>query len=297
MNNAIPDRTTFLIAPKPRERCNAVANIRNARTRRHLGWGYLLAIACLFLVACSGGQKQSASKPTLNDQLPTTIPGLDPGTGQPAAAPTADSWGIFVDSASGPDAMTLARSKAANVSRLLRRSDVTVRPHARGAAIIVGSYAGPDDPDAKRDLAAIQALKVDGKPLFAAAYLTPPDAQDIGDLPQYSLEAARKASGPGTLYTLQIGVYESPKPEEAKRAAEDAAKQLRKEGEQAFYFHGRNRSMVTIGVFASRDYEPQTGRMSPALAQIKQRYPDNLYNGRQLLVSGKSQASALVEIP
>lgn len=297
MNNASSDRRTFLIAPNPRQGPRSVATTRNASTRRHLGWGYLFALLAACLAGCSGGQKEPEAKPSLNDQLPTSIPGLDPGSGQPANAPTSESWAIFVDSASGPNAMALAKSKATNVSRLLRRNDVTVRPHPRGAAIVVGSYEGPDDAAAKKDLAAIQALKVDGKPLFAGAYLTPPNAEDVGELPQYSLEAARKASGPGTLYTLQIGVYESPKPEEAKRAAEEAAKQLRKQGEQAFYYHGRNRSMVTIGVFASRDYDPQTGQMNPTLAQLKVRYPDNLYNGRQLLVSGKSQASALVEVP
>lgn len=193
--------------------------------------------------------------------------------------------------------MAAARTKAGSISRMLRRNDVTVRQHSRGAAIVVGSYPGPEDPAAKRDLATIQAMRVDGKPLFQGAYLTPPAMQDMGELPQYSLESARRAGGTGTLYTLQVGVYESPKPEEAKRAAEAAAKQLRKEGETAFYYHGRNRSMVTIGVFAPRDYDPHTGRMSPALSELKLKYPDNSYNGRQLLISGRSQASALVEIP
>lgn len=291
----MPDETRFLIARLTRLCRKAVANPRKAFRRRHLGWGYLLALALPLLAACSGGQKESKERPSLNDQLPTTIPGLDPGTGDPGHL--SDTWGIFIESASGPNAMQTAKSKAATISRLLRRNDITVRQHARGAAIVVGSYTGPDDPRAKKDLAAIQALTVDGRPLFAGAYLTPPNAEDVGDLPQYSLEAARKANGPGKLYTLQIGVYESPKPEEAKRAAEEAAKQLRKEGEEAYYYHGRNRSMVTVGIFAARDYDAQTGQMSPSLAQIKVRYPDNLFNGRQLLVGGKSQSSALVEVP
>jgi len=297
MNNASSDRTSFLMGQPERRGCAPVATTRKPIRRNHLGWGYLLALAVVGLTACSSGQKKEAPPPSLSDQLPTTIPGLDPGTGAPVNAPTSDAWAIFVDSASGANAMEQARAKAVNVSRMLRRNDVTIRPHPRGAAIVVGSYKGPDEADAKRDLAAIQAMKVDGKPLFAGAYLTPPNAGDVGELPQYSLEAARKANGPGSLYTLQIGVYESPKPEEAKRAAEEAAKQLRREGEQAFYHHGRNRSMVTIGLFSSRDYDPQTGQMNPALVQLKQRYPDNLYNGRELLVSGRAQSSALVEVP
>ena len=57
--------------------------------------------------------------------------------------------------------------------------------------------------------------------------------------------------------------------------------ELRREGELAFYCHGPNRSMVTIGIFGIEDFDPQKPAMtSPRLVELRKRYPYNLQNGQ-----------------
>ncbi len=208
-------------------------------------------------------------------------------------------WGILLESATGPDADRQARQRAAMVSQTLQRADVRIRTMPKGAAVILGSYAGPDDPRAQTDLEYIRSVQVQGQTPFRAAYLVPPPqaATDPGTMPQFSLENARREAGPGRLYTLQIAAYESNKPAEAKKAAEQAAAQLRRDGEMAFYHHGPNRSMVTIGIFGPQAADPVMGALSAEVSTIQKRFPNHLFNGRTVLVGGRPQESMLVEVP
>src|SRR5690606_17423075 len=95
---------------------------------------------------------------------------------------------------------------------------------------------------------------------FATAFLAPPAGDpDPGAIPQYHLSRARIEFGAQSRYTLQIAVYESNNPAEARRAAEQAAAQLRADGEPAFYYHGPSRSMVTLGAFTAAEAGLDTG--------------------------------------
>jgi hypothetical protein len=66
---------------------------------------------------------------------------------------------------------------------------------------------------------------------------------------------------------------------EFRRHAEQAVVQLRREGEQAFYYHGPTNSSVTIGLFGDDDFDVQTRMESPRLRSLRQRHPHNLLNG------------------
>lgn len=211
-------------------------------------------------------------------------------------------WTIVLSTFSGPDAGERAERTAQALGGATWMRDLRVRMQEEGAVLSYGRYDAPGDADARRDLQRVRQTEVNGELPFQAAFLSPPErVEDAGGHPQLALSNVREEYGPNALYTLQVAVYESPDRDEAKRAAEQAALQLRREGELAFYHHGPHRSMVTIGVFRPRDYDPMTGEMSQELLDLKGRHPHNLYNGMGLREHGprgeRLQPSGLVLIP
>lgn len=184
----------------------------------------------------------------------------------------------------------------------------------RNEAVVVGvgSFAGADDPGAEEELKRVQELVIGGMKPYARAFLAPPAAGEMqGQMPQYNLVRANEMFGEKAVQTVQVGVYgrddlRQPKEEdlkEVRRAAEQAAYRLRQEGEQAFYYHGATRSMVTIGVFDVSDFDPQVPNFkSEALRGVQKRFPYNLYNGAAIKERRKGaperlQPSSLVAIP
>jgi hypothetical protein len=239
----------------------------------------------------------SSTKPaSVNPDAPAT----SPAPGSDAATPRA--WSIVVESFTGDDAAQSAAQRVPAVADALGRSDVYVRTTERGAAVVVGRY---DQPAAARaDLDRVRATTVSNNLPFAAAFLAPPpEASDPGQLPELNLEAARNTFGDRAQYTLQIGVYEARNRDEAKRAAEEAALRLRREGELAFYYHGPTRSMVTVGVFSDDDFDASSRPKSAGMIALQSRYALNLLNGQYPIIEkrpgqkDRQQPSMLVRIP
>jgi hypothetical protein len=221
-----------------------------------------------------------------------------------ARDPASRAWSIVVESHIGKSALADAQARLAPISDALNRKDVFVRATERGAAIVVGLYEAPDAPQVREDLTTIRNTAIGQSLPFASAFLAPPpEVSDPGQLPELNLEAATKSYGARAQYTLQIAVYESAKRDEAKRAAEQAALQLRRDGELAFYYHGPNRSSVTLGVFSDNDFDAGLRPKSPSLIALQQRYPLNLHNGQYPIVEkrpgevDRKQPSMLVRIP
>jgi hypothetical protein len=186
----------------------------------------------------------------------------------------------------------------------------------RGPSTLVayGQYSGPSEDRARGDLERIQGMSQGGSPVFPGAYLCPPyQAQAASMMGQHDLRRARQELGASALYTLQVGWYgreDMPRTTEAdlaesRKAAEAAVSKLRNEGELAFYYHGPNRSMVTIGAFGSDDFDPanRPGEESARLKETRRRHPLNLYNGAgySYKASGMKESkllpSGLVRIP
>ena len=144
---------------------------------------------------------------------------------------------------------------------------------------------------------------INGRRPYRTAFLAPPERRiDEGSLPEYNLATAHQRFGDAAVWTLQIGVYDSPDRAEAKRAAEEAVQRLRREGERAFYYHGETRSMVTVGVFGHSDIDEFARPRSPMLASLMERYPRNLINGSPIIEKrpgqkDREQRSLLVRIP
>lgn len=229
-----------------------------------------------------------------------------------ASEALAQGWCIIVallsDSASHEDAtrvLAAARTEGRlNDARLLKRGKVMY--------IGMGNYPDADDERAQSDLKRVQAMEINGQRPYRTAYLLPPESASlVGRLPQYNLARAKALMGDDAIYTLQIAAYgreDLARPTEsdlaeARKAAEQGAMQLRRDGEQAFYYHGPRMSMVTVGVFDLSDYDPQVPSfMSSRLREAKNRHEYNLYNGAAIKEKAKGrperlQPSRLVAIP
>lgn len=106
------------------------------------------------------------------------------------------------------------------------------------------------------------------------------------------------------MYTLQIGFYDQDYGPDFRQAAEQAVSALRLQGEEAYYYHGPHRSMVTLGLFTDAHFV-QRGPVSaygPEIEAIQKKYPYNLANGRTLVqkIDGQDigqQESFLVRVP
>ena len=162
----------------------------------------------------------------------------------------------------------------------------------KATVIAYGRYASPDDPRAQADLAMIRSMTTKGSRPFASALLTPPAPKHLaGSLPELDLRNAKKLFGKDkALYTLQVAIYgrgdrsqaTSEDIATARKAAEEAAVILRRDGELAFYYHAAERSMVTVGIFGQADHDPlnRPGIESSALLRARERHPLNLLNGQ-----------------
>lgn len=220
---------------------------------------------------------------------------------------TPEGWTIVLATYAGPDHAGLAASAAEQIRTLTPLKDVQTQNRGKGSVVVLGSYPSPADPQAQKDLLVVRNTLLEERPLFLAAFLAPPrtpSEADPGSAAPFPLSTARAEFSPYARYTLQIAIYESPNLDEARKAAEKAALQLRRDGEPAFYYHGPTASLVTLGAFTDADAGISKPIESPLLAQLRKRHPHNLYNGNQQLLQKTPgakdktpQPSFLVEIP
>lgn len=225
-----------------------------------------------------------ARAPITTERTPS--PGSDP-----------DGWSIVLERIGGPSHAERARERASVIARALGRSDVRARTVGSGSAVVLGGYNGPEDPRAQRDLEYVKSLTSGGARPYAMAILVPPPVEQ-GDNTRYSLVEAAKGMEPIYTHTLQVAVYAGD--EERRRSdAERYTTQLRRQGHEAYFFHGRRVSSVTIGAFTSRDFDLDTGVVSARLEKLQEEFPHNLYNGeiQRDPETGDAWNSALVEIP
>lgn len=262
----------------------------------------------------SSGRADSArvfADPEATGEAPMTQALSIDGTGAPttgARAPVStqrttstgsdpDGWAILLERISGPSHEQRARERASVIARALRRSDVRSRAVSSGSAVVMGGYTGPDDERAQRDLEYVKSLVSGGVRPYAMAILVPPPVEQ-GDNTRYSLVEAAKGMEPIFTHTLQVAVFAG---DEAQRRAdaERYTQQLRRQGQEAYYFHGRRVSSVTIGAFTSRDFDLNTGVVSARLEKLQEEFPHNLYNGeiQRDRETGDPWNSALVLIP
>lgn len=235
-----------------------------------------------------------------------------------------EGWSILVMTFQGAGAREAAQEAVGQFAAQTGLHGARVEPStttAGGWALLQGSYEGGEDNQAKSDLAVVRQVA-------PGAILVPPAVSaNVGSLPDFDLStlAAKlvPTMGKGAKWTLQVGYYghadrHTPTEKELaefRAAAEKAVLELRRGGEEAFYFHSPRGSTVTVGVFDDKDQvnavPDASGKMvqlsapreSARLVAARAAHPLNLVNGAPILVKGKGaetsveQESFLVRVP
>lgn len=239
------------------------------------------------------------------------------GNGTPGVLSTDRVWRIMIVTAQGSDAKTTAEMalwKVQNVGTLPEAYLMQV--DAQTWRVCYGNYKSGTDPVAQADLRRVRETRVGADKPFEFAVLMPPGDTESPITSPFDLRSVH-LSLPEEFarYTLAIAYYtradlEEPTKDElaeCRKLAEEAVSKLRREGDQAYFYHGPNGSQVTVGVFGDQDHDPvkMPGVESPALKAVRAKHPNYLLNGmgqRRTVntTSGKKKVmvtSSLVEIP
>lgn len=261
--------------------------------RRTARMGAFAATVALFLTGCgadggAGAQgAPSSGKEVFSRPTWTTSSSSDVSKPAGPAAPTPGksertTWAILLGAFGGPGADQQAATLAALAAQQGRLTGAFVERRGEGFAALYGAYDDPGSPQARKDLAAARAVEIAGSRPFESAILAAPVVRGVaGGAPEFDLRNARQLySGKKAKVTLQIGMYgrfdgrapSAAEIAESRKAAEDAVRVLREQGEQAFYYHTAERSTVTVGLF--------TDDRDPAIAEVQKRFPFNMLNGQ-----------------
>jgi len=292
------------------------------RTRRAPA-GLPAALALLLLIVpltgCGGTPKTAEPDPRLADEGRLLFTERDPGADDqnPGSPDGASAFTILLGTVP-PAFESRPEVLAAEYARALGGTEVRVLPAEgdRPARLVLGRYADPGSAGAQADLHRVREAEVGGRRPFAGAVLAPesvptPESDRLG---RFDLRRAKGLHGAEHRYTLQIAAYarednQRPSPADLaafRKAAEEAVERLRREGEQAFFYHGPNGSMVTVGLFNDGDLDTSVAPPieSRRLAEVRARHPHNLVNGRGVRevargaeAQARLQESRLVLIP
>ncbi len=217
---------------------------------------------------------------------------------------TPDSgWAIALEYLSGPDHEKAAAHRRVALARELGRDDISIRNRVDGSVVVLGSYPAVANAGAQADLELVRAFRRGNALPFARAYLLPPKAEGSVAVARGDWDLAGVRATPAGAdheLTLQIAVFDgSGNLDRARRDAEVFTEKLRNGGEDAYFFHGPTLSVVTVGLFDSREADA-AGRPSSSAARAAQRaHPLNLRNGTTPITDprGESQPSALMRLP
>jgi len=239
-----------------------------------------------------------------------------PPTTNAASALNADKWVVVLAAVRGEESSADAALEFAHTRAGLVDAYITKRGNT--TVVALGAFTDYADPGAKTLLENARSAAVDGGQPFAGAFLAPPTVQSTpGSLPELDLRNARVNFGENAQYTLQVCIYgrmdkQTPSASELaefRKAAEAAAMELRKGGELSFYYHGPERSTVTVGLFTKKDLgdDNQKKDESNELLDARARHPHALINGAGVRSvastpdgkrrSGDLRPSFLVEVP
>ncbi|MCE9591229.1 MAG: hypothetical protein K8S99_11970 [Planctomycetes bacterium] len=189
--------------------------------------------------------------------------------------PTSAGYAILLKRFEGAKREQQAERLAKQLMDELFIPDIWVRDEGKAFSVYRGRYPEPSVDAAQRDLRQSRMLQLDGKRPFVGSALISLEAG--GGAAQGPLDLKQHVG----MYSLQIGFYDKEFGPEFRQAAEKAAKVLRDEGAEAYYYHGRHLSLVTVGVFSDADivYVDNVATYGPRVAELQKKYPYNLANG------------------
>lgn len=264
---------------------------------------------------------KNAQQPRDDDALAPFVrdaPGVfEPNTPEtdPNAATEPTWWSVLI--AAVPSGRMDDAQRMLDTIRGTGLTEAYIALREKRPVIALGRYSDPADPDAQAGLQRVRRTAIGEVNPFGAAMLMPPVVANTGAVgDEANLRTVRQRfSKRDAAYTLQIGAYgrgdmAKPTPEELRlfhNEAEKAVRQLRAQGEQAFYYHGPNMSMVTVGVLSEEDHDGTTQPPieSFRLRELRRKFPHNLLNGQGIMDTIRTetgpvkrlQASRLVAIP
>ncbi|MBI1335478.1 MAG: hypothetical protein GC164_00785 [Phycisphaera sp.] len=255
----------------------------------------LTAVGCTYRKVLNdpwAGLEQIADPPSPNT---SGNPSKDPYAGRTS---NEAQWTILLQTYEGKSRLAEATKLVDRMQRELGLRDLWVRDLDNTLYVQRGRFDKPSSFEARNTLRQTRMLQLDGKLAFPQADLIPLSraaAQSVGkyDLRQYS-----------GMYSLQIAFYDDTFGPDFRKAAEEAVAKLREGGDEAFYYHGPTRSLVTVGLFTDDDLlivnHAQT--YSEQVIELQKKYPYNLGNGLTLIEKRDGQTvgeqpSFLVRVP
>jgi hypothetical protein len=184
-------------------------------------------------------------------------------------------WAIQVARFSGDNARDQALAMMAEIRRQHQLYDLHLHREPEHSSVMRGAFDDPHSAYAQRMLEQTRALRM-GSRTFADAEMVP-----MGGGPATNPLDLRRYSGTDML-TLQVAAFDEAGGRNFREAAELYAQQLRRQGEEAYFYHGAYLSMVTIGLFTNDDFT-ERGQYGPRIRRLQDRHPHNLVNGMTLI--------------
>lgn len=206
------------------------------------------------------------------------------------------AYTIMLERFTGRDRLAKAESLAKQLRGTgLPNPDIT--ENAGVVTVSVGRFRDAGGKDAQAMLRRVREAEVGGAKLFATAtFIGAQGGRQIFD----PLDLKQHVGS----YTLQIGFYDNNFQGDRKEAAEKAARQLREEGTEAFFYHGPYLSLVCVGLFTEADFEQsdtpggfEVQRWGPRIKQVQEKFPYNLANGVTLIEKKKDTGEKIGEQP
>jgi hypothetical protein len=210
-------------------------------------------------------------------------------------------WAVLLQTFEGSARLRQAEQLVARLRKESLPQEIWVEDVKRTARVYLGRFTDPGDPYAVLSLEQARAITLDDLRPFAGAALAP-----IGDQVAAASNPYDLKQFPG-LFSLQIGFYDGAFGSNFRQAAEQAVKTLRADGVEAYFYHGPNVSMITVGLFTEDDTTAVAtpgpeGRMiyhtqySQRVKDVQKQFPYNLGNG-VTVVEKNAQGQRLGEQP
>ena len=170
----------------------------------------------------------------------------------------------------------------------------------RETIVYAGRFRDKDDAEVNAMLRTVRRAQIHGNTPFEDAKVVAISSSQRGVADKRDL---RSLSGRG-LYALQIGYFDRSFGNDYRKAAETAVDVLREQGEEAYYYHGPNRSLVLVNAWKRSEAFTRVGttdRYSNAVRTVQEKHPYNVPNGKPFTAADDpgfvaSQHSFLVPI-
>ena len=191
---------------------------------------------------------------------------------------SSQSYAVQLQRFTGPQATAMAVDLVGRVREQAGLGDIWYAEAGGTSTVYAGRYRDPQADRARAMLQLVRAAQVDGSRLFTRAQVVPLSGSSA-DAAVYNERDLRNHRG---MITLQIGFYDANYGASFRAAAETAVDVLREQGEDAYFYHGPNRSLITVELFTRGQAlvpSGQTEQYSPTVRLLQERFPHNLMNG------------------